>query len=176
MLIFLLCASFFCSACINNFAVQELNQIGKEYLDKGEYDSAIARFQSCLDLDENIFETRYNLGVAYIGKKDYENAILNLKRAIELNPASGDAYYSLAVALEGDGVNLNNPDEKPLPEEIKTSLEQMKEAVSMYEKYLLIIQGEDEAVQTHIIELKNDIEQCETFLKGAADDTDSASS
>ena len=56
-LAFILITSLFCTACINNLAIQELNQIGKEYLDKGDYDNAVARFQSSVDLDENVFES-----------------------------------------------------------------------------------------------------------------------
>ena len=61
VLVSILMASLFCTACINNLAIQELNQMGKNYLDKGDYNNAISRFQSSVDLDENVFESRYNL-------------------------------------------------------------------------------------------------------------------
>ena len=99
ILVFILFASLMCTACINNLAIQELNQIGKEYLDKGDYENAIGRFQSSVDLDENVFESRYNLGVAYIAKEDYKNAVGQLEAAVKINPESADAYYSYAVAL-----------------------------------------------------------------------------
>ena len=50
------------TACINNFAVQELNNKAKTFMDQGDYDSAINRLQSSIDLDGTIFETHYNLG------------------------------------------------------------------------------------------------------------------
>ena len=78
-LAFILITSLFCTACINNLAIQELNQIGKEYLDKGDYDNAVARFQSSVDLDENVFESRYNLGVAYIAKEEWQMTGLNMQ-------------------------------------------------------------------------------------------------
>lgn len=135
LFISIIMVSFLCTACINNIAIQELNQIGKEYLEKGDYDNAIARFQSCVDLDENIFVSRYNLGVAYISKEDFKNAITTLKRAIEIDPTSKNAYYSLAVALEADAFSFEKK-ENPTTEQVKTGVEEAKQAVQMYEKYL----------------------------------------
>ena len=88
------------TACINNFAVQELNNKAKVYLENGDYDAAINRLQSSIDLDSTIFETHYNLGVAYIKNKQYKKAIEALSKALDLNPEYADSYYSLAVAQE----------------------------------------------------------------------------
>ena len=88
------------TACINNFAVQELNNKAQQYLNNGDYESAIDRLEASIDLDSTIFETHYNLGVAYIKSEKYEKAITSLNKAIELNPSKGVAYYSLAVAQE----------------------------------------------------------------------------
>ena len=88
------------TACINNFAVQELNNKAKIYLENGDYDAAINRLQSSIDLDSTIFETHYNLGVAYIKNKQYKKAIEALSKALELNSDYADSYYSLAVAQE----------------------------------------------------------------------------
>ena len=101
---FLLSSIFFISvvstACINNFAVQELNNRAKDFMDKGDYASAIERLKSSVDLDGSIFETRYNLAVAYTKAEDYANAIQAYNDAIKLNPDFPDAYYSLAVCEE----------------------------------------------------------------------------
>lgn len=101
---FLLAAILFISvvstACINNFAVQELNNKAKDFMDKGDYASAIERLKSSVDLDGSIFETRYNLAVAYTKAEDYSNAIQAYNDAIKLNPDFPDAYYSLAVCEE----------------------------------------------------------------------------
>ncbi len=173
LLIFVLTTSLLCTACINNLAIQELNQIGKNYLDKGDFDNAIARFQSGVDLNENVFETRYNLGVAYIKKEDYKNAIEQLKYAVEINPASAEAYYSYAVALESDGLQFeSNPfddtagDENKKEfssEEIALMIEEVKEAVKMYREYLKLSpeSNDREQVEFHITELENTIEQKE---------------
>ncbi len=88
------------TACINNFAVQELNNKAQIYLNNGDYESAIDRLQASLDLDNTIFETHYNLGVAYVKSERYSEAIKTLTKAIELNKDNADTYYSLAVAQE----------------------------------------------------------------------------
>lgn len=101
---FLLASILFISvistACINNFAVQELNNKAKDFMDKGDYVSAIERLKSSVDLDGSVFETQYNLAVAYTKAEDYTNAIKTYAAAIKLNPDFADAYYSLAVCEE----------------------------------------------------------------------------
>lgn len=101
---FLLASILFISvistACINNFAVQELNNKAKDFMDKGDYVSAIERLKSSVDLDASVFETQYNLAVAYTKAEDYPNAVKTYNDAIKLNPDFADAYYSLAVAEE----------------------------------------------------------------------------
>lgn len=169
LLIFILTASFLCTACINNLAIQELNQMGKDYLDKGDYNNAIARFQSSVDLNENVFESRYNLGVAYINKEEYKSAIEHLKKAIEINPSSSDAYYSYAVALESEGLKFEKNEfdeneqnkEEYTEEEIEICLKNVKEAVEMYEKYVELNPNANdiEHVKEHIKELNLKIEQ-----------------
>ena len=101
---FLLASILFISvistACINNFAVQELNNKAKEFMDKGDYVSAIERLKSSIDLDSSVFETQYNLAVAYTKAEDYSNAITAYDNAIKLNPDFPHSYYSLAVCEE----------------------------------------------------------------------------
>lgn len=101
---FLLASILFISvistACINNFAVQELNNKAKDFMDKGDYASAIERLKSSVDLDDSVFETRYNLAVAYTKAEDYANAVDAFSEALKLNPDFADAYYSLAVCEE----------------------------------------------------------------------------
>ena len=101
---FLLASILFISvistACINNFAVQELNNKAKAFMDKGDYISAIERLKSSVDLDGSIFETQYNLAVAYTKAEDYANAVKTYDDAIKLNPDFADSYYSRAVCKE----------------------------------------------------------------------------
>ena len=99
------------TACINNMAVQELNNAAKVYMEKGDYASAIERLESSLELDRNIYETHYNLGVAYINAKQYDKAVDELSTAIKLNSKYANTYYTLAVAQETLADSLINPDE-----------------------------------------------------------------
>lgn len=106
LLVSILFVSVFSTACINNFAVQELNSKAKSYLEEGDYNAAIERLKSSIDLDDTIFETHYNLAVAYTQADDYMNAMNEYKKAVELNPDVPDSYYSLAVAQENLAVDL----------------------------------------------------------------------
>ena len=96
----ILLISVISTACINNFAVQELNNKAQEFMNKGDYVSAIERLKSSIDLDGTLFETRYNLAVAYTKAEDYVNAIEAYNNASELNPDFADLYYSRAVCEE----------------------------------------------------------------------------
>ena len=68
------------TACINNLAVQDLNNKAKVYMEKGDYNSAIERLKSSIDLDSSIFETHYNLAIAYTKAEDYINATEEYKK------------------------------------------------------------------------------------------------
>lgn len=89
------------TACINNIAVQELNNKAAEYMQKGDYESAMNRLQASLDLDNTMYQTYYNLGVAAIGANKYEVAIQALEDGIKIKPDFYDFYYSLGVAQIG---------------------------------------------------------------------------
>jgi len=100
LLVTILFVSVISTACINNFAVQELNNKAKTYLDSGDFDSAIGRLKSSIDLDSTIFESHYNLGIAYTQAEKYPEAVESFQKAIKLKPDFADTYYSLAVAQE----------------------------------------------------------------------------
>ena len=108
LLVSILFVSVVSTACINNFAVQELNTKAKLYLDEGNYQEAIERLKSSIDLDNTIFETHYNLAVAYTQAEDYLNAIEAYKKAIKLDDSVPDTYYSLAVAQGNLAIDLKN--------------------------------------------------------------------
>lgn len=108
LLVSILFVSVISTACINNFAVQELNSKAKVYMEEGSYNEAIERLKSSIDLDNTIFETHYNLAVAYTQAEDYVNAIEAYKKAIELDSNIPDTYYSLAVAESNLAVDLHS--------------------------------------------------------------------
>lgn len=86
------------TACINNLAVQDLNNKAKAYAEKGDYAQAIERLKSGIDLDPSIFETHYNLAVVYTQAEDYLNAINEYKTVITMKPDFADSYYALGTA------------------------------------------------------------------------------
>lgn len=153
LLITILFVSVISTACINNLAVQELNNKAKEYMANGETEKAISRLRSSIDLDTSIFETHYNLGVALIEIKEYEEAQTALENAIKLQPDFADSYYSLAIAYEGLADKIINDDdktdsdkdsetnikkEKNLTEGEKTQvINLLNSAVDNYNKYLV---------------------------------------
>lgn len=123
------------TACINNFAVQELNNKAQDFMEKGDYASAIERLKSSVDLDGSIFETQYNLALAYTKAEDYANAIKTYNDAIKLNPDFPDSYYSLAVCEENlakdiiaGNVKVNDDDsiEKVEKSEDDTDIKEIK--------------------------------------------------
>lgn len=100
LLVCILSISVITTACINNLAVQELNNKAAVYMEKGNYAEAIERLKSSIDLDDSLYATHYNLAVAYTNNNEYQNAINSFRKVIELNPDFAEAYYSLAVAEE----------------------------------------------------------------------------
>lgn len=107
LLVSILAISVVTTACINSFAVQELNNKAMTFMEQGNYPEAIERLKSSIDLDDSIFESHYNLAVAYTKSEDYVNALNAYKKAIALKPDFADSYYSLAVAEENIASDLN---------------------------------------------------------------------
>ena len=160
------------TACINNFAVQELNNKAKTFMDNGDYNSAIERLKSSIDLDEEVFETHYNLAVAYTNAEDYLNAVKSYNDAIKLKPDFMDAYYSLAVCeanlakdiISGelivlqDGTleksEIDNDKKVNLSDDAKILVkEYLADAISNYKKYLSESQQDSEDIEEEIEEL-----------------------
>lgn len=104
------------TACINNMAVQELNNKAAEYMQKGNYESAMNRLQASLDLDSTMYETYYNLGVAAINANKYEKAIEALEGGIKIKPDYADFYYSLGLAQTSLADEIIENSEKELSE------------------------------------------------------------
>lgn len=145
------------TACINNLAVQDLNNKAKVYADKGDYTQAIERLKSSIDLEPSIFETHYNLAVVYTQAEDYVNAVEEFKKVISMKPNMADSYYSLATAqnnlavdikqgkvrLNVDGSLYVEKDEDALDDKVKLTeneedyVEDLYEAsIENYKKYL----------------------------------------
>ena len=64
----------------------------------GEIDNAITRLESSVDLDDNVYESRYNLAVAYMQKKECKKALENIVVAEKLIKDEPAVYYTYGVA------------------------------------------------------------------------------
>lgn len=117
MIVSVLIVAVISTACINNIAVQELNNKAAEFMQKGDYESAMNRLQASLDLDATMYETYYNLGVAAINAKKYEKAIEALEGGIKIKPDYAEFYYSLGVAQSDLGDEINDEAAQKLEEE-----------------------------------------------------------
>lgn len=127
LIIGILVVTLFSTACVNKFAVQELNNNAKAMMAEGRVDDAIARLESSIDLDERVFETHYNLAVVYIQAKKYDKAIKSLEKTIELNPDFADAYYSMGVAYEDKAVDIIHGEVKDEDGNVKEADENVAE-------------------------------------------------
>ena len=151
------------TACINNIAVQELNNKAAEYMQKGDYESAVNRLQASLDLDSTIYETYYNLGIAATNAKKYDIAIEALQNGIKIKPDFANFYYSLGVAqseLADDLVEEEIYDEEKnetvkrevSAEDRQKSIQLIADAVVNLNKYLeLNPDAEDKEVVEELI-------------------------
>lgn len=153
LLITILFVSVISTACINNLAVQELNNKAKEYMANGETEKAICRLRSSIDLDTSIFETHYNLGVALFENKEYSEAQASLENAIRLKPDFADAYYSLAMAFEhqADEIINKSKDKDEAKDALKS--ESQEDAQDIADKKAQ--QQLTETEKTKIVELYN---------------------
>lgn len=150
------------TACINNIAVQELNNKAAEYMQKGDYESAMNRLQASLDLDATMYETYYNLGVAAINAQKYEKAIEALEGGIKIKPDFADFYYSLGVAQSNLAEKLAEIDEDKDDNKDK---EDSQKAEASEENTMKIAELKKSSVEnlTKYLEMKPDAEEKATI-------------
>jgi tetratricopeptide (TPR) repeat protein len=160
------------TACINNIAVQELNNKAAEYMQKGDYEAAVNRLQASLDLDSTMYETYYNLGIAATKAKKYDIAIDALNQGIKIKSDYNNFYYSLAVAQAeyAEAIISSDDDKKEISEEDKMKSDNLKLlAIENAQKYLqLEPNAEDkEEVENFISDIKKvEQEKQPVLLKG----------
>ena len=121
MIVSVLLVAVISTSCINNMAVQELNNKAAEYMQKGDYESAMNRLQASLDLDSTMYETYYNLGVAAINAQKYDKAIEALEGGIKIKPDFADFYYSLGIAQSEKANEIIDKAEENLNEDAATA-------------------------------------------------------
>jgi hypothetical protein len=139
LLITILSVSVLTTACINNFAIKELNSKAESYMDKGDTEMAICRLKASLDLDDSIYQTHYNLAVAYNNINNYEGVVTEAKKVLDLKPDFYDALYIMAVAQEAIAYQTIETVENPYDlsmEQIADFNDRANEAIDTYNKYL----------------------------------------
>ena len=146
------------TACINNMAVQELNNKAAEYMQKGDYESAMNRLQASLDLDSTMYETYYNLGVAAINANKYEKAIEALEGSLGLAQTSlADEILENSEKELSEGEKnaeiVNTEPKKELSDEDKAKVADLKkQAAENLTKYLeMNPNGEDKQTVEELI-------------------------
>ncbi|MBR1776923.1 tetratricopeptide repeat protein [bacterium] len=176
MIVSVLIVAVISTACINNIAVQELNNKAAEFMQKGDYESAMNRLQASLDLDATMYQTYYNLGVAAISAKKYDKAIQALEDGIKIKPDFADFYYSLGVAQISMADEILEPEEdaqsedtveetpkktEPADEDIAKAKELKQLAIDNLNKYIEM--AADIKDRDSIDEM---IKQSEEFISG----------
>lgn len=154
------------TACINNIAVQELNNKAAEYMEKGNYEAAVNRLQASIDLDSTMYETYYNLGIAATNAKKYDIAIEALENGLKLKPDYADFYYSLGAAqyeYANSLLEVEEEDKAPTDEDKQKSEELKQSALANLQKYLeMKPQADDKETVEALI---NDINKVEEETK-----------
>ena len=167
LFLILLFIAVFTSACVNTYAVKQLNDIAIEYLDAGDMKSAISRLEASIDLDPSIYESRYNLAVAYYRIGECGKALENIKEAQKLKKEDEPAvYYTIGLVDnclanqiyekinekgEKEKIKYNSPEEES--KMAKLYVEYLTEANENFDKYTQI--------QPNATDTKNVIETIE---------------
>lgn len=154
------------TACINNIAVQELNNKAAEYMQKGDYEAAVNRLQASIDLDSTMYETYYNLGIAATNAKKYDVAIDALENGLKIKPDFTNFYYSLAVAQAEYADDLEDLSDNLKDEDLKKNEAKIADlknsALANAQKYLETSpQAEDREEIEELIEDLNKVEKKE---------------
>lgn len=97
-LLFVLCLGVISCACVNMVAIHELNTKASNYLQEGDIQAAISRLEASVDLDGNIYESRYNLASAYLQVGRNEEALKNIEVALTLEKNEPIVFYTHGVA------------------------------------------------------------------------------
>lgn len=155
-------------ACVNMVAVHELNVKASNYLEEGDIDSAISRLEASVDLDGNIYESRYNLASAYLQIGKANKALENIRVASELNKTEPIVFYTHGVIATQvanelyetkDDNGLAKPVVYQTNEQARKAanlyVELLKEANENFEKYTQLVPNAEDTQQIYIIIKEN---------------------
>jgi tetratricopeptide (TPR) repeat protein len=105
------------------------------FLDKKEYEAAIAAYEEAIRLDPKDARLHNELGLAFYAKKKYEAAIAAYKEAIRLNPKYALAHLNLGnVFLE--------------KKENEAAIAAYKEAIRLDPKYAAVLNSQASSLVT----------------------------
>ena len=183
LIVSVLLVAIMSTACINNFAVQELNNKAAEYMAKGDYAAAIGRLEASLYIEPGIFETNYNLGVASISAEDYEKAVGALTKAVSIKSDVSDAYFSLAVAQynyaeklqEQKVVEGEDKTEPATNEDLQKASELYSDAIESLEKFLSfsnISEDEKTSATSQLVSIKSKLSDLQKQLPPIQDNAE----
>jgi tetratricopeptide (TPR) repeat protein len=113
--------------------------LGKYYLDAGDYENASGEFKLALKLDPRMVEALVNVGIVFAKMKMFEKAKIVYEKAISYEPSFADAYFNYGILLSD---YLNEPES----------------ALSMYNQFVMLKGNsinKKHKVFTYIAELQN---------------------
>lgn len=135
-------------ACVNTAAVQELNKKAATYLEMGDVDAAISRLESSIDLDDKVYESRYNLAVAYLRKNDCQKAYEHIKIALELEQKEPAVFYTHAVvAMCLSSKIFEEKNEEGFVEQVQ--FDTRSDYIKATEKYIALLKEANESFDTY---------------------------
>ena len=151
---------------------------GMAELERGAYESAIAKFTEVIEINPNLAGVYINRGFAKVYLKQYNEAIADYDRAIAINPNNADVYYNrgnVKVELKqyneaiadydrAAEINLNHVSAYHNRGNVKADLKQYTEAVADSDKALDINPNSEEAYYNRGI-AEADLEQ---YIKAIA--------
>ncbi len=76
----------------------EMMKVANNFYQNKQYNEAIEKYNSILDLNYESASLYYNLGNAYYRSNQIGKAILNYERALKLDPNNEDLLHNLAIA------------------------------------------------------------------------------
>ena len=69
--------------------------------EKGEHEKAIASFKRALEIDQDLYVARLNLGIAFFKLRSFESAINTFQRILARDPDDSSALIFLGLSLQG---------------------------------------------------------------------------
>jgi len=173
--LFILILGVFCCACVNSYAVHELNEKAFKYIEDGDYNSAISRLSASVDLDGDVYDTRYNLANALLTVGRCEEGVPHAQFAVKLKPKEPIAYFNLGTIAFCAAENLlkdKNNDKNNKQKNLQTSpYEKLYKDRQLQEKYIQFLTVSNQAFENYLQLVPNssDAESVSNFITKSND-------